>query len=717
MDLRSRTSLFCGVLALAIAISLLLRGRPRRVELLFFAFAADIGLWYLVQWLYLFVQADVWAKSTAMLAVLLPVFAVHLFEAIVPQPERRSTLVRVAGVLMVPMVVLVLSPHHQHPWVRILVFVYVFGLLVAGFSSLAVRGTRSSSRVTQRRIRFLVIVGGLATALSLADFLWFIGAPLPPVGAVLSIVFLFALSQSLVRQRLLDIYEIVGQLLVSTVLAFILAGIFYLFVQLFGGFEQAYLAAILAAIVILLLFEPLRGQVEPFVQKAFLRERAELERAVASARGELSITVQIEQMAAVVLGALEGSGRATAAAIYLRDVTGTHFERLDGFGPEAPGRIEEAAVLPLVERLAAHPSVFLEQVRLEVGEARHTGRARRVEADQRLLAACQALGPFRHALCVGLHGEKSLLIGWLLLRDERFSDAYTPDEVGLLEELAVQVGVVLENSRQYRRMRERDRLAVLGQMAAGLAHEVKNPLGAIKGAAQLLEDPPAGAELTPGASEFVAIILEEVERLDRVVGSVLDYARPTKGAPEPVDLNAVVERTLHVLATDLPEACELVTEFASTLPRARADAEQLRQVLYNLVRNAIQALNGHGSITVTTRERPRSAEMAATVATGWVEVAVRDEGPGISKQVLESLFVPFVTTKEKGTGLGLAISQRMVEEMGGRIEVVSQPGFGATFTVVLPAVVETAPTSNASPRPPEARALRTSRPPTRATPC
>ncbi|MBN2192459.1 MAG: two-component system sensor protein [Polyangiaceae bacterium] len=704
VDLRTRISLFCGVLALAIGIAILLRGRPRRVELLFFAFAADIGLWYLAQWLYLFVQADVWAQFTAMLAVFLPQFAVHLFEAIVPQLERRSTLVRVAGILMVPMVVLVLSPLHQHPRVRFLVFLYVFGLLLAGFWSLAYRGARSRSRTTRRRIQFLALVGALAAAFSLTDFLWFLGAPLPPVGAVLSIVFLFALSQSLVRQRLLDIYEIVGQILVSTVLAFLLAGIFYLLVVLFGGFKQAFLAAILASIVILVLFEPLRGLVEFHIQKAFLRERVELERAVASARSDLATTLQVEQMASLVLGPLEGSGRATGGALYLRDPTGSYFDLLEAFGPEAPSRIEEAAVVPLVDRLTSGSSVFLEHFRLEVEEARHTGWARQAEADQRLLAACEVLGPFKNALCVGLHGDRSFLLGWLLLYDDRYADAYTPDEVVLLEELAVQIGVVVENSMQYRRMRERDRLAVLGQMAAGLAHEVKNPLGAIKGAAQLLSDPPAGSELDPGSSEFVSIILEEVDRLDRVVGSVLDYARPTKGDPGPVDLNAVVRRTLQVMGTDRLENCEMVTDLAEPLPFARADAEHLRQVLYNLVHNAIQAVDGRGRITVSTRERSRPGEAGISRGTGcWVEVAVQDQGPGIPKQVRESLFVPFVTTKHKGTGLGLAISQRMVQEMGGRIEVVSQPGSGATFTVVLPGTGDSLRQRLSSPRPPEVR--------------
>ena len=133
-------------------------------------------------------------------------------------------------------------------------------------------------------------------------------------------------------------------------------------------------------------------------------------------------------------------------------------------------------------------------------------------------------------------------------------DAFTPEEVALLETVAAQIGVVVANSRVYSRMKERDRLAALGSMAAGLAHEVKNPLGAIKGAAQLLEEVGGGShDGRPAAREFVGIILEEVNRLDRVVGSFLDYARPHAGNPIPLDVNAAVRRTVQILSSQITD--------------------------------------------------------------------------------------------------------------------------------------------------------------------
>jgi signal transduction histidine kinase len=185
--------------------------------------------------------------------------------------------------------------------------------------------------------------------------------------------------------------------------------------------------------------------------------------------------------------------------------------------------------------------------------------------------------------------------------------------------------------------------------------------------------------------------------LDRVVGSVLDYARPSKGNPGVVDLNAAVTRTIQVLRSNRDQETRFLMTLSDDLPRVRADAEQLRQVLMNLVRNAVEAMGGAGMVTVTTRARTGRPDP------DFVEIAVQDTGPGIPPHVLRSLFVPFFTTKHRGTGLGLAISQRMVQEMGGRIEVATQEGLGSIFVVVLPVVTRVAaPRAPASAPPPTA---------------
>jgi signal transduction histidine kinase len=275
------------------------------------------------------------------------------------------------------------------------------------------------------------------------------------------------------------------------------------------------------------------------------------------------------------------------------------------------------------------------------------------------------------------------------------------------------MAITVQNSKLYERMKERDRLAALGEMAAGLAHEIRNPLGAIKGAAQLLTPPAgdgaAGSDghgVPPEAREFLGIIVEEANRLNRVVSQFLDYARPYRGEPQPLDVNEVVRKTAQLvtpppLSSDAPDApppppVEVHLQLADELPRTRADAEQLRQVFLNLAINAVQAMPSGGKLTISTALRKPGRR-----AMSMLEVRFRDTGVGIPAQELKNLFIPFYTTKDKGTGLGLPISQRIVENHGGTIEVRSRVGVGSTFTVVLPVVVEEAKEPKAEP---EARA-------------
>lgn len=687
-DLRPKTILFCAVLALAIALSVLLRGR-RAVHWLFAAFAADIALWYGSQSLAGFFRADIWERVTGVLTALLPQFAVHLFQNVIPL-EVHSTetrLARFAAVAGIPVILVSISPYHDRPLALGAVYTYVFGLLAAALISLARRGQRSTSRAVRDRVRFLVLVGAAAMTFSMADFLSYLGVSLPPIGAVLSIVFLFVLAESVTRPRLADIYELAGRLLVSTALAFCLAGIFYLFVMVIGGFDTMYLNAVLAAIVFLVLFEPLQTEVETRIHQFFFRERYDLEKSVSDLRKRLVHALEVDEMVSTLMQELTRSRRVTTAAFYLRDPEGDGFDLVGAIGAAVPKRIEMLGARPLIERVEARGAVSLEELAREANKA-----------DSVVLAAAETLGVLKSAVTMVVRGDDEESAGLLFLTDDRVRDAFTPEEVSLLETVAAQIGVVLANSRLYSRMKERDRLAALGSMAAGLAHEVKNPLGAIKGAAQLLEDVDGTSVDEPTSREFVGIIIEEVNRLDRVVGSFLDYARPHAGNPIPLDINAAVRRTVQILSSQIADgSIDVALDLAEPLPRARIDPEKFRQVLINLVQNAIQAMDGHGKITVFTSMRrsgrgrlsghdSTSSHMKRAGAEDCelVEVSVRDTGPGISPKVLRNLFVPFFTTKVEGTGLGLAISQSIVQNAGGTIEVHSQPGAGTTFTIVLP---------------------------------
>ena len=694
-NIRTQTTLVCGALAIAIAVSAVLRGRVRPVHLLFGCFAADIGLWYLSQSAFFGLsQSPAWQTPIAILAVALPQFALRLFEAVVPHEDGTTPrLLRVATVLlliMIPLAVLLPLRPEGSPALRVPIFLYVFALLTAGLYTLGQRGKRSTSRDTQRRVRFLVVIGAAAGLASLFDFAWFLTESLgwPPVGAVLSIVFLFLLSEALRQERLLDLYELLARLLVATAVAFLIALIFYFLAVVLGQFKTMYLNVVLAAIVIILVFDPIRDRIEAAIQR-FFRERFDLESSIALLRGRLVHILEVDEMGAIVMAELDKSRRVTGSGLYLRDQDGTGFDLLASLGSRVPRRLEVATARALLDRLEQGP-LPLEEVERELRDRAERGQ--RDDASAAVVAAAAVLGGPKHGVAIGIRDEQRELIGLLVVADDRARDAFSAEEAGLLQTVSAQIGVVVENSRVYAQMKERDRLAVLGQMAAGLAHEIRNPLGAIKGAAQLLADPPEGVLVDPASREFLGIILEEVDRLDRVVGSVLDLARPNEGAGVPTDVNAIVRRTLQILSAE-PGSEELKLELIldAALPRVSIDPEQLRQVLMNLLRNASQAMKGRGKVAVSTRVRFGRGTRSGTGSPSddpFVELTVADNGPGISAKVLENLFMPFFTTKEKGTGLGLAISQRIVQGAGGRIEVRSYEGKGSTFAVILPAAMD-----------------------------
>ena len=407
----------------------------------------------------------------------------------------------------------------------------------------------------------------------------------------------------------------------------------------------------------------------------------------------LANVIDIKEAARVTMLSIDESRRATHAAAYLVDADGGGYDLLGFVGQKPAERLDAVARRVFFERLqTTHQPISIEQL-----EREHAERSAREVETETIDAIARALAEMNAALCIPLVSDEQVL-GLLCLKDERLREAYAADEVDLFRGVAAQMAIIIQNTKLYDRMKERDRLAALGEMAAGLAHEIRNPLGAIKGAAQLLLPPSpssSGDTLEPApaqdSQQFLGIIVEEANRLNRVVSQFLDYARPFRGELSPLDVNEVVKKTAQLITpppvtTPDGEArppVEVVLALGDELPRIRADAEQLRQVFLNLAINAVQAMPEGGRVTISTSVRKGGRRGAPAQ---FLEVRFRDSGPGIPQAVLKNLFIPFYTTKEKGTGLGLPISQRIIENHGGTIEVRSRIGVGSTFTVVLPAL-------------------------------
>ena len=234
------------------------------------------------------------------------------------------------------------------------------------------------------------------------------------------------------------------------------------------------------------------------------------------------------------------------------------------------------------------------------------------------------------------------------------------------------------------RERLRDRLATLGEMAAAIAHEVKNPLAGIEVMAGLLKRRvPEGGD----AQELLTDIIHEAKMANGIVLEVLEYVRPIRLQVEPVSLSRILDEAIGVAESTVSRGHVCVSAgLPAGLPPIDADAQQLRQLFTNLIINAFEALNGTGHLTVSARHVPPSLDPLGQdrPGPGVVEVEVADDGPGVPEEVRDRIFSPFFTTKPRGSGLGLSIVRKIVDAHDGRIDLQVGPRGGTRFRIALP---------------------------------
>ncbi|MFO0596030.1 MAG: ATP-binding protein [Myxococcaceae bacterium] len=699
MDIRTQSSLLAAIVGLALGVAMLLRAQRPRVLTLYGVFAISVGSFHLARFLEgLFPFGDGSIVGRVMMGItvcagsILPVTALSFFLEFLNFSPRAARLGRRVSIFSVLLGLAVgATPLGELLWARVMVSVWVLLALSFSVSLVLARMRTSESRIDRLRLTYLA-VGAAATVLfSGLDFLSRFDIAFPSMGPIISTLYLFFLSQTLLRLRLMDLHELLGKIASQAVLAAILAVVFVVLTAWVEGNASLYLFnTLVAAFVMLILLEPLTEWVEEKVVAVFFRQRfAFLE----SARQLLRRTANVidpPELAASILDGLNETRRITHASLYLLAEDRPGFRLLDSRGPVPGLFIDQGTARALVSRTERAQLIeTVERRAVEIKSQPLEARKSREEL-RRLNDVRAAMQQMKAGITVPLMGNDRVL-GFLNLWDERVPEAFASDEIALILELADRMATVIENSKLYDKMRERDRLAALGEMAAGLAHEIRNPLGAIKGAAQFL-DP---RHLPKEEGEFVEVIVEEVNRLNGVVSAFLDYSRPLKQNFGPTDLQEVVSRTMKLIATDLAANVTLKEEHAETLPRVDADAEQLKQVLINLVQNAVQALGDKpGEITIRTSRPERFGDFRSP---DQVELQVSDNGPGIPADQQLNIFVPFFTTKSKGTGLGLAICQRIVKNHGGTIAVQSKVGEGSTFTIRLPALPEEQPAPETPP--------------------
>jgi signal transduction histidine kinase len=266
------------------------------------------------------------------------------------------------------------------------------------------------------------------------------------------------------------------------------------------------------------------------------------------------------------------------------------------------------------------------------------------------------------------------------LGKKRSQKDYTQEELELLEAFLNQTALAISRALVYRdmslkdkQMMQAEKMVAIGELAAGIAHEIRNPLGIITGSAETVRK--HGDKKI--REEMINYILEESNRINGLVSTFLDFARPKEPKLVNCDLREVLEKTLLLL---LPQAHTMGVEVKKEIPQRplwiSIDPDQMRQAFTNLGVNALEAMTQGGVLRVEVIENAKR----------WVRVRFSDTGKGIPREVRTKVFDPFFTTKEGGTGLGLSIAHRIITQHGGEIVLEEGDGQGSTFTITLPLV-------------------------------
>ena len=575
-------------------------------------------------------------------------------------------------------------------------FLYFQSYLVLGLVKL-VRAYGAQPSSFKRNRTLLVILGvGVSLAGGVVDIARFMlqWDWLYPMGIPSNAVFALALGVAIVRYRLMDIGALAKRLVLYVLTSAALAPILFIGLwaidQVFGVHRGSDAAMELdplfrVALLLLLVFTialPLLRKLEGGLERLMFRRRHAVRDALVDLTGELGALVGVETLGRKLTDGLVSRIPVIYAGLHLYDPA------VDQLVGRAHATSDAADLAPANPVIGSALLLWLKMAArtLVVEETAFQGAA-----DARVQAAVASLERQRLAVVVPLLADGEIA-GALVVGEKLSGEIFDSDEIRLLEMLAAQAVIALRNAGLYEDLRLRmeelrrtqqslvqsAKLAAIGELAASVAHEINNPLTVIVGNSQLLQ-----CQLAADSFEHrkASGIETEAHRAGKIVRDLLDFSRRREPTRAPVALHEVLERSIDLIRPKLKTSgVEVERVFNVALPPILGDRDQLTQVFVNMITNAIDAMDGGGSLVVET------GLQQSDDARPMVGVSFSDTGHGISPEQIERIFEPFYTTKAegRGTGLGLSVSLGIVRSHGGTIDIESKPGLGTTVRVRLP---------------------------------
>ena len=628
--------------------------------------------------------------------VIAPAFFIHL-AFVFPSKKKDHSIILFSYLLCFLLVILhKLYFNSQNIWVRAerLFWLYVLFSASIFLISIIITYHKSSFALDKQRAQ-VILVGS------------FMGFFLPALGAVILVLFRFSnlnnlaipviffpisVAYAIVKHKLFDIDVIIKKTLVYGSLTGVVVGVFGLMVIAFnvafanyGGWRNPLFFIILSVFLVIAL-NPLKNRIQDLIDLTFFRKRYDYRRTIEEMSSTLTSLLNLDEIADKVINSVEQTMFSNSVSlIILNESSGAYQIYATSGNPggvSGPVIKEDCELISLLNR--SKKEIFKEDL---IADERYI-----VHKDELM----KVFNNFNAALFIPLF-FKEQLIGILSLGEKKSGLLYTSEDIKLLRILANQSAIAIENAFAYKlvedyakklegankelretqaQLIQSEKMSAVGQLAAGIAHEIRNPLNIIEGARYYLSQMISG-ENSKIIGEYLDYIKSEIDRTNRLIDNLLKFSKVGPQHFELVDINNILEDTLTLLRKQLSDNnIRLITNFNYQIPKIMGDLNQLWQVFINILINAIQAMPQYGELRIDTGLYYGNQDR--------IFISFKDTGLGIDEKDLPKIFNPFFTTKDIGTGLGLSISYKIVEEHKGRIIVSSEKGRGSIFILELP---------------------------------
>jgi len=546
--------------------------------------------------------------------------------------------------------------------------------------------------IERERIRYLLFALFVSYGGAI-DYLPDYGFNIYPNGYIFAVICLSIIAYAILRHRLMDIEIIIKKGFIYSILMAAIIGIYssLMFIgqnifQTAFGINQ-WVATIITAFLIAVGYKPLESFLTDFTDQYFFRKKYDYQKTLKDSSEAMNLLTDIDRLVKLTT-------RIVARRMELVETSTLIFEEPHHryIVKAAEGKSKELLGTTFSDNFELFKHLFSSKNILVKDEVIQTLNSKLVLSDERkrLNTIKKEMEKLHAQLCIpsitrGKYmGNK--LVAIFCMGEKKSGDMYSNEDIQLLTTLSNQAAVAIENAlmysdlmNQYKELKETkdqlvqsEKLAALGTMAAGIAHEIRNPLTSLQLFVQMMAERFDDHEFR---EKFTQIVPPEIERLNRIVNDLVSFAKPAKLTREPNQINEILEKTVRLSEISFKKLNVKVVKEFSDVPKVMADPQQIMQIFLNLIMNGAQAMPNGGTLTVKSY---------FNTVTGRVAIDINDTGTGISEENIKKLFSPFFTTKDGGTGLGLAITRRIIEEHKGEIKVKSRVGEGTTFTVELP---------------------------------